>query len=186
MIRTRVGYSGGTKKSPTYYRLGDHSESVQIDYDPEQVTYEDLLDVFWKSHRPTQRPWSTQYKSAVFYHNAEQKRIAEETRASAEARLGAKIMTEILPATEFYRAEDYHQKYRLRQDAELLKAIREIYGNEMDFVDSTLAARANGYLAGYGTPDSVEAEVNSLQLPSEKAKRLMDLLTARRTRPAWF
>jgi peptide-methionine (S)-S-oxide reductase len=182
VIRTRVGYSGGTKKNPTYYGLGDHSESIQIDYDPARISYEELLNVFWKSHHPTQHSWSTQYKSAVFYHNDEQKRLAEETRAREQARLQGKIVTDILPASEFYRAEDYHQKYRLRQNAELMKAFGEIYGNDSDFVDSTLAAKVNGYLAGYGTLEHVDAELNELDISPEKANKFRDLLMTRKTR----
>jgi peptide-methionine (S)-S-oxide reductase len=145
------------------------------------VSYEDLLELFWNSHNPTQRSWSTQYKPAVFYHDDEQKWLAEETRARGEARLGTKIATEILPATTFYRAEDYHQKYRLRQDTELMKAFQEIYGDDTDFVNSTLAARVNGYFDGYGTLVNVEAEVNSLELPAEKARKLIDRMKARKT-----
>jgi len=69
VVRTRVGYTGGSTKNPTYHSLGDHTETVQIDYDPTQISFEELLDVFWDSHRPTQRAWSRQYMAAVFFHN---------------------------------------------------------------------------------------------------------------------
>ena len=80
VIRTRVGYTGGTTVDPTYHDLGDHSETIQIDYDPTQVSYQALLDVFWNSHNPTTRSWSRQYASAVFYHSDEQKKLAMESR----------------------------------------------------------------------------------------------------------
>ena len=68
MIRTRVGYAGGTTNNPTYRALGDHAETIQVDYDPTQISYEELLEAFWTSHSPTSRPWSRQYASIIFYH----------------------------------------------------------------------------------------------------------------------
>ena len=82
MVRTRVGYAGGLKENPSYYGLGDHSETIQIDYAPTRISYQELLDVFWSSHNPQQRPWSTQYKSMILYHTDEQKRLAMETEHS--------------------------------------------------------------------------------------------------------
>ena len=110
MIRTRVGYSGGTRKNPTYHALGDHSETVQMDFDPSQIAYERLLESFWQAHDPTSRSWSRQYRTALFFHNEEQKNLAMESRDREAARTHSKIQTEILPASEFYPAEDYHQK----------------------------------------------------------------------------
>ncbi|GAI50142.1 unnamed protein product, partial [marine sediment metagenome] len=147
----RVGYAGGTKDNPSYHDLGDHSETVQIDYDPTRISYEELLDVFWKSHDPTQRPWSRQYMSLVLYHNDEQKRMAMETRDREEARTGSKIYTEIVPAAKFYPAEAYHQKYWLQQKPDLMKEFSVIYPDSDAFTASTAAARVNGYLGGYGT-----------------------------------
>ena len=89
MIRTRVGYAGGEKANPTYRDLGNHSEAIQIDFDPAVITYEDLLDLFWESHNPTRPSWSPQYASFVFAHDAEQERRAQ---ASAAA-LGKEIAT---------------------------------------------------------------------------------------------
>jgi peptide-methionine (S)-S-oxide reductase len=122
VISTRVGYTGGTVDHPTYKdvctdRTG-HAEAVEVTYDPERVSYDELLRAFWNNHDPTtlnrQGPdVGTQYRSAIFYHNAEQEAAA---RASKEelARSGAykrPIVTEILPAAEFWQAEDYHQQY---------------------------------------------------------------------------
>jgi len=102
VIRTRVGYTGGTAKDPTYYNLGDHIETVQVDYDPTRVSYQELLEVFWDSHDPAQQPWSRQYLSMVFYNNDEQKRLALESRDHEEAKRGTEIFTEIIPASQFY------------------------------------------------------------------------------------
>jgi peptide-methionine (S)-S-oxide reductase len=180
VVRTRVGYSGGEKKNPTYYDLGDHSESIQIDYDPTQISYDKLLEIFWASHNPAQRSWSRQYKAAVFYHDEEQKRLAVETRDREAARRKTPIATEILPATTFYRAEDYHQKYRLRQDSVLMNEFKAAYPSDTEFVDSTAAARVNGYLDGYGTLESLQEELDDLGLSPAASKKLEEVVKNRR------
>ena len=176
MIRTRVGYAGGTTKSPTYHNLGDHTETIQIDYNPTQISYEELLEVFWDSHNPTARPWSRQYMSIVFYHDEEQRRLATETRDREEARREGAIFTEIVPASQFYLAEDYHQKYRLRQVPEVEQVFRAMYPSNDDFVNSTAAARINGYVGGYGAFEALQAELESLDLSPEARKKLLDIV----------
>ncbi len=136
--------------------------------------------MFWSSHNPRQRAWSTQYKAAVFYHNEEQKRVAMLSRDREAAKRNSTISTEILPAGEFYRAEAYHQKYRLRQHSELMDEFNAIYPNDKDFVDSTAAARVNGYLAGYGTLESLETERDGLGLSAEAIRKLMNILKKRK------
>jgi peptide-methionine (S)-S-oxide reductase len=123
VVATAVGYMGGSSKNPTYKDVctgqTGHAEVVQVTYDPLKVTYEQLLDVFWSVHDPTQLnrqgpDTGTNYRSVIFYHDAEQGRIARKSKESLEAsgrfRFG-KIMTQIMPAPEFYRAEEYHQHY---------------------------------------------------------------------------
>ena len=117
-----VGYLGGTMANPSYKdvctgRTG-HAEVVQVTYDPSEVTYGQLLDVFWENHDPTtlnrQGPdVGTQYRSAIFYHTPEQQRTAEKSKEELEksGRFRKPIMTEITPASTFYLAEDYHQRY---------------------------------------------------------------------------
>ena len=173
MIRTRVGYAGGTKNNPTYHNLSDHTETLQIDYDPSKISYKQLLEVFWQSHRPEQKPWSQQYKAAVFYHDEEQKRLAVESRRLLEEETKSRIHTEIIPYTAFYLAEDYHQKYRLRRDAELMGALMQFYPDSRDVVDSTAAARINGYLAGNGSLQQLEGELDLLGLSPEAGRKLL-------------
>ncbi|HKP72903.1 MAG TPA: peptide-methionine (S)-S-oxide reductase MsrA [Pyrinomonadaceae bacterium] len=119
---TQVGYLGGTMANPTYRdvctgRTG-HAEVVQVEYDPAVVSYDDLLNVFWENHNPTtlnrQGPdIGTQYRSAIFYHDEAQREAAEASKQRLETsgRFRNAIVTEITPASEFYRAEDYHQQY---------------------------------------------------------------------------
>jgi len=114
------GYAGGTKKNPTYEQVctgrTGHAEVVQIEYDPRTISYEALLDLFWKAHNPTtpNRQGSdigTQYRSIILYHTDEQKEKALRSKEQASRMFSDPIMTEIVPLGEFYRAEEYHQDY---------------------------------------------------------------------------
>jgi peptide-methionine (S)-S-oxide reductase len=163
------------KNDPTYYNLGYHSETVQIDYDPTQISYRELLDTFWDSHDPTMRPWSHQYKSIIFYHNEEQKRLALETKAREEASLKREIYTEVVPFSEFYLAEDYHQKYYLQQVPELMEEYRAIYPDIKDLVNSTAVTRANGYIGGFGSLEALDKELDNLGLSEAGSKRLLEI-----------
>ena len=174
-----MGYAGGSKADPAYHDLGDHSETIQIDYDPTQISYQELLDVFWSSHSPTSRPLSRQYASIIFYHNLEQKRLAEASRAREAASLGSPIYTEIVPFARFYLAESYHQKYRLQQVPALLREFRAIYPLDDEFVYSTAAARVNGYLGGYGTLAALQANIEDLGLSPAAQRKLLDLVSTR-------
>lgn len=122
VIKTTVGYAGGTTKNPTYEQVcrhdTGHAEVVLVEYDPTKVTYEQLLDVFWKNHDPTtlnRQGWDmgTNYRSAVFYLNDAQRKEALEVKTRLDnAHVFKKpIVTEITPAGTFYKAEDYHQNY---------------------------------------------------------------------------
>lgn len=115
-----VGYTGGTKPEPTYEEVctdrTGHAEAVEVTFDPEQVTYELLLEAFWRIHDPTQKDRQgpdvgRQYRSAIFAHTPEQEAAAQASRERVQETLGHPVATEIEPAGEFYRAEDYHQRY---------------------------------------------------------------------------
>lgn len=119
---TAVGYSGGHFKNPTYKDVctgkTGHAEVVEVEYDPALVSYEELLSVFWDNHNPTtpnrQGPDAgTQYRSAIFFHNAEQEAAARASKEKLQksGRYKNPIVTEITPASQFYRAEEYHQQY---------------------------------------------------------------------------
>ena len=173
VIRTRVGYAGGQKKDPTYRSIGDHSETIQIDYDPTRVSYKQLLAVFWHSHNPTQRAWSRQYMSAIFFHNDQQRELALETRDFEEKQRNQKIRTEILPFSNFYLAEDYHQKYELRRHRDLMREFKAMYPRDIDFVNSTAAARVNGYMGGNGTSEEMNATLQQLGLSDGAQEQLI-------------
>jgi peptide-methionine (S)-S-oxide reductase len=119
---TKVGYIGGNLSNPTYEEVctdrTGHAEAVEVDYDPDEISYEELLDVFWNNHDPTslnrQGPdVGIQYRSSIFFHDESQKEIAQKSKEDLESsgKFPKKIVTEITPAPEFYKAEEYHQKY---------------------------------------------------------------------------
>ncbi len=113
VVEVTVGYSGGDKENPTYHDLGNHSETVQIIYDQEKITYEQLLSHFWQGHAPTAER-KTQYQSIIFYHNPEQQDLAEKTKHQIQQELDKPVQTEIQPAEKFWPAEDYHQDYLIK------------------------------------------------------------------------
>ena len=122
VLSTTVGYAGGKMKNPTYEDVctneTGHAEAVQVEFDSSKTSYEKLLDVFWNNHDPTQLNMQgpdvgTQYRSAIFYHNPEQKKaaIASKEKLEKSGKYKKPIVTEIVPAPNFYKAEEYHQKY---------------------------------------------------------------------------
>ena len=122
VVSTRVGYLGGTMENPTYRDVCSgstgHAEVVEVTYDPSRLSYDDLLTVFWENHDPTtlnrQGPdVGVQYRSAIFYHDDEQRKAAEASKEERDksGRYHRPIVTEITPASTFYEAEDYHQQY---------------------------------------------------------------------------
>jgi peptide-methionine (S)-S-oxide reductase len=185
VIRTRVGYTGGDKANPTYYSLGNHTESLQVDFDPSRLSYQQLLDIFWASHDPSAQPYSTQYKAAVFYANAEQERLARASALAVEQRSGQPMYSEILPLKTFYRAEDYHQKYYLRHTPQLMaEAARYFSSDERSFTDSTLAARLNGYSGRFGSAAMLRAELPSYGLSNDGQDYLSRIAPALHDTPA--
>ncbi|MBC7963413.1 MAG: peptide-methionine (S)-S-oxide reductase MsrA [Steroidobacteraceae bacterium] len=125
VVSTRVGYTGGRTEKPTYRDVCSHgtghAEAVEITFDPATISYQALLDRFWECHDPTQLnrqgpDIGDQYRSVIFFHSAEQKRMAEESleRLDSSGRLHRRIATEIVPAATFWEAEAYHQKYHAK------------------------------------------------------------------------
>jgi peptide-methionine (S)-S-oxide reductase len=176
VTRTRVGYTGGAKKNPTYHSLGDHTEAVQIDYDPSLLTYGKLLKIFFDNHEPFVRSRTRQYMPAVFYHTEEQRMQILEEKKRREEGAGKKVLTEILAAGEFYLAESYHQKYYLRGARTLMKEIQTRYPSEPDLIASTVAARINGYLGSHGKIGDLEKEIDHFGLSQEARRELIGIV----------
>lgn len=174
-----MGYAGGTTSAPTYHRLGDHTETLQVEYNPKRVSYPELLNLFFSAHEPTALPLSRQYASAIFTHDEEQQRLAEAARDRVEAVLGRPVLTRIEPIGRFHPAEDYHQKYRLRGVGPLHREFAEMYQDTDRLVASTAAARVNGFLEGCGDPDRLESEIDRYGLSEQGKKLLRDLACSR-------
>ena len=162
--------------APDYHNMGDHTETVQVDYDPERISYTQLLEFFWESHAPARRSWSQQYKNAVFYHDERQRELAATSKKALVKKTGRSVKTEVAPLRSFTMAEDYHQKYLLKGHVDLKNEMLRYYPNHRDLVDSTAAARLNGYAGGHGRNDQLIREVESLGLRPGGESALRELI----------
>ena len=172
MVRTRVGYAGGRRPDPTYRDLGDHTESLQVDFDPARISYGRILDLFWEAHDPEAVASCTQYKSVLFVADDEQQRLALESKVRLESRIGATVRTEIRRLDRFWPAEDYHQKHELRHAGEVMASLRLLYPEETAFRESTAAAKVNAHVAGELSLSDLRAELAALGLRAEGGDRL--------------
>ncbi|XP_030763937.1 peptide methionine sulfoxide reductase isoform X3 [Sitophilus oryzae] len=186
VLRTRVGYSGGTTPNPVYKSIdsassedgaaakpptenprGDHTEVIEIDYDPKVITYHDLLQLFWNNHEyGLTTVIKRQYMSLILYHDEDQKRIAEKEIKIEAGKRNEKLLTELAPAGPFYPAEDYHQKYRLQKHGWI---VEELNLTPELLQTSEVAAKLNGYIAGVGTQDQFEKDIKRLAVPEKIA-----------------
>jgi len=150
VVRTRVGYAGGETPEPTYHAIAGHSEALEVVFDADLITYEALVRVFWQSHRPYNKSWSRQYRSAIFYATEQEKRTVERIKQDEEQKRGATLYTDIEGAGPFWKAEDYHQKYILQQKGSLVRSLRRQFGADWD--ETYAATKLNAQAAGYATP----------------------------------
>lgn len=150
VVRTRVGYAGGTTDRPTYREMGDHSEVVQVDFDEELLSYERLLETFWTNHNPVNINGykGRQYQSMLLYHDAEQQEVFHRVKQRIEEGKGS-LETEISPSTPFYLAEPRHQKYYLHRFPDAIAKLRAPYPSDEELMNATLTARLNGLAKGY-------------------------------------
>jgi peptide-methionine (S)-S-oxide reductase len=161
VLRTRVGYCGGTTPHPTYHDIGDHTESVEIDYDPRKLSYAKLVEFYASGPSIGGAAWARQYRNAIFYHGETQHRLAVAATAGKQV--------DVEPYAQFTLAEDYHQKYSLQNS----RLAGEFAG--VDLVNSTAAARVNGYLDGYGDKEAFSANLDRLGLTSDGQQLLTKL-----------
>ena len=173
---TTVGYAGGQKQNPTYYKLGDHTECVDIYFDSNTTTYEKILNLFWKSHEPTTRV-SSQYRSIILTHNQTQADQATKSlQDQNDSRKGQKhVLTGIAAFNTFYPAEEKHQKNQLRRHPALLACINW----EKSLASSHMATRLNGYVGGYNNMASFNKEWERLGLSKEIAMYVRSVIIKR-------
>jgi peptide-methionine (S)-S-oxide reductase len=148
VVRTRVGYAGGQETDPTYRSLGDHTEVVQVDVDPDTVSYRDLLARVFERHNPRTRTRKTQYQNVVLTANAAQRTTLDEF-LSARGLTADGIETRVERLSRFHPAEDYHQKYNLRSVSSFVDAFEAAGYDDTELRESPIAAKLNGYAAGH-------------------------------------
>lgn len=152
--------------------MGDHTECFEVDYDPSAISFEDLLERFWQSHDPTRAAWKPQYASVVLTHDDEQLETARRSAEQFSSLVGKPLATRIERLDRFHLAEDYHQKYYLRGHRKLSRTLHEVYPDERAFVNSTAAARLNGYLYGAGSCARLERDLPLLSVTEDDAAHL--------------
>lgn len=162
VVRSRVGYCGGQAAKPVYFALGDHSEAVQIDFDPAQISYSRLLQEARQLGDFGSKPLKRQYRSAVFAHDAEQAREARQAGIS-----------EVEPLGKFHLAEESQQKHFLQQETALAREIRPRFGGFSSFNDSTQACQGNALAAGCYPPEKVRELLPQLSLSPASAELLL-------------
>lgn len=164
VLGTRVGFSGGTAPDPSYSNIGDHVETVEVTYDPQKVTYQQLLDHFWAHHNARAKPIFRQYASAIFCETPQEETEAKAERASLQEKGGTdKLLTAILPFKAFYPASDNHQKYYLQQDKALFKALQE----QHLALNSVLATKLNSVAGADGDRAQLARSLSELGLEPE-------------------
>lgn len=148
VVRTRVGYAGGTKSDPSYEVIGDHTEVVQLDYDPDRLSFKDLLEWAFEQHHPSQQPKKRQYQHIVFTGTADQRNQLRAYVADSEFDRD-KIETRLEPLEDFYVAEEYHQKFQLRGKRWITEAFDGADYDATAVRESPAAAKLNAHVAGH-------------------------------------
>ena len=148
-----------------------------MEFDPAQVSYTDLLNVFWESHDPGYDSYLRQYRNAILYMNNEQRQRAETSLRAIKEAYHGEVSTTVEPAGEFYPAEDYHQKYLVRKAKGILQEFQAIYPDPESLAASTAVARVNGYLGCNGQPEELEKELPGLGLSRQMQQLLVEHMT---------
>jgi len=166
VVRTRVGYAGGTTEQPTYREMGDHSETVEIAFDADRISCDELLDIFWNNHKPVNINGfkGRQYQSLLLYRDERQAEAFNRMKERMEAAKGQPLETEIAPLAAFYPAEPRHQKYYLKRYPDAMEKLGSLYDSEEELMDSALAARLNGVAKGYANLAPVLQEIQAWPL----------------------
>ncbi|XP_062699414.1 peptide methionine sulfoxide reductase-like isoform X1 [Aedes albopictus] len=175
VLRTRVGYAAGTTENPRSKHVGDHVEVIEIHFDPKEISYKQLLEMFWNNHeyRASAR-LKREYMSMIMYHSEEHRQQAEASKVEQQAKEGDEVVvTEIVPESHLYPAANHNQKYRLQGHEDLAKGL-DLTPELLQ--TSHVAARLNGYLVGVGGLDQFEAEVGKLGLTEEQAQYVRNYL----------
>ncbi len=158
--------------------MGDHTETIEIDFDPTLICFEQIMEVFWENHHPSRRRGygGRQYMSLLLYHNEIQKNEALQIKRKWEKIRGEVIPTEIKSYTQFFLAEEKHQKYYLKRYKTAYEAVRELFTTHDQFVQSTLIARLNGFVREFGTLSDLKSEIETWGLSKSDQIRILETL----------
>lgn len=179
VLRTRVGYAGGTSLNPVYRQMGDHTETVQIDFDPAMLSYEEVLRHFWENHYPNRDEYKgRQYISLLRFHSMQQQEAIARIKEEMESRLGEKIETDIAPYRDFTLAEERHQKYYLKRYPRILEQLAPNYSDALELQNSIFAARLNGFAKGFGNREKLKEEIMDWNISEESRSALVETLFA--------
>ncbi|MDR6553153.1 peptide-methionine (S)-S-oxide reductase MsrA [Paenibacillus qinlingensis] len=178
VVRTRVGFAGGTTDHPTYREMGDHTETVEIVFNSDLLSLENLLNVFWSNHNPTNINdyKGRQYTSMVLYRDSNQQSAAQHVLTNREQQGNSKIDTEIAPYTTFYLAEDRHQKYYLKRYPDAIDKLRTLFSTDEELTNATLAARLNGLAKGYTNMDSIVSDIRTWPISTQQQEKMIRLI----------
>ncbi|WP_422124192.1 peptide-methionine (S)-S-oxide reductase MsrA [Planococcus sp. X10-3] len=177
VLRTRVGFAGGTSPQPTYRHMGDHTETVEIDFDPAVISYEDILRKFWLNHYPNRGNYKgRQYISLLRYHGDRQKETIDKVKQEMEKQLRETIETDIAVFDKFTLADERHQKYYLKRYPNTLKQLEDLFPQMEHLVDSTFAARLNGFVKGFGKLPLLKNEIAGWNIEEENRETLLNKL----------
>lgn len=157
--------------------MADHTECLEIDFDPQVIAFEEIVKHFWKSHNPNRGNYKgRQYLSILLFHDYEQKEMIERVRVSLEKLMAYKIDTEIAPYQGFTLAEAGHQKYYLKRYPKAMEKLMSYYETHEQIVDATLVARLNSFVKGYGTLSDLKVEMAGWNVPEEMKEELVALV----------
>ncbi|MBA2942602.1 peptide-methionine (S)-S-oxide reductase [Paenibacillus sp. CGMCC 1.16610] len=178
ITRTRVGFAGGTTENPTYRQLGDHSETVEMDFDSSIVSLEAILHVFWSNHNPVNINdyKGRQYRSLVLYRDPSQLDIIRKVMANSEEQGKGTPDTEVAPFKGFYPAEDRHQKYYLKRYPDAIDKLSTLFPTEEALTNATLAARLNGLAKGYTNRDRIINEIRTWLISGKEQEEIIRLI----------
>jgi len=174
---TEVGYAGGDMKGPTYHNLGNHTEAIKVIYDPEIISYQELLNIFWENHNHTQKSYSKQYKSIIFCNNNKEEDTVLKFLENKKLEVNKKIYIDIQEIDEFYPAEQYHQKYLFKRNKNMYQQVIELFSGKYKFEDSRIAARLNAYSAGFLTFTEIKKEFKSSYLYLQYKDKIDKIIT---------
>ncbi|GIP40182.1 methionine sulfoxide reductase [Paenibacillus sp. J31TS4] len=178
VVRTEVGFAGGTTAEPTYRQIGDHTETVRLWYDSAVVSFEELLEVFWSHHNPDNVNGykDRQYQSIAFYGDERQREAIERVSKRRQSREGREPATERIRAGAFYPAEERHQKYYLKRHPDALARLGELYPTMEALTQGTLAARLNGLAKGFTNRSRILEELGQWEIAREQRELLEQLV----------